>query len=178
MRIAFSPKNLLLAIFLYASAQLHDSVASSESNFICYSSKNAKTRLEYHVHKGKSYVVWLSRDTTVSPDTEPTGVDVVGEVKGVAVILTDTYPSIPGSMSYCQAGEERFLRIISIFKKPAEEVFHLKVESCRDDIELASPGLEWSPESMTLHIQWLLGPTVKGRPETRSIRIESDGTVR
>jgi hypothetical protein len=175
MRIAFLVSGLLLTIFVYAAVQARDSVAFSAGSSIDYSTKNSKTRLEIHAQTGTRYVVWVGRDTTVSPKTEPTGVEVVGEIKGVAIILVDTYPSIPGGMSYCQAGEERFLRIISISKKPPKETFRVKIESCRDNIELASPGIEWLPESSTLRIHWLLGPATKGMPEVRTIPIEPDG---
>ncbi len=57
------------------------------------------------------YALSVARDSTVSPKAKPTGIKVVGEIKGSVIILIDTYPSLPGGMSYCQAGEERFLRI-------------------------------------------------------------------
>jgi hypothetical protein len=121
-------------------------------------------------------VVRVQRDKDVSAKAEPTRVEVLGEVKDIAIILVDTHPSIPGGMSYCQAGEERFLRIISISKKPPEEAFCVKIESCRDNIELVSPGIEWLPESSILRIHWLLGPSAKGMPEVRTIRIGADGS--
>lgn len=175
MRIAFLASTLLLATFNYAADQVHRPVAPSAGSSIDYSIKNSKTRFDIRDSTGKSYVVWVKRDATVSPEAQPTGVTVVGELKGAAIILIDTYPSIPGGMSYCQAGEEQFLRVISISKKPAKETFRVKTASCRDNIELASPGIEWQPDSSTLHIHWLLGPTLKTEPENRVIRISSDG---
>jgi len=172
MRIKFLVSTLLLATFAYAADQIHHSALYSS---VVYSIKNSKTRFDIRDQTGKSYLIWVKRDATVSPKAQPTGVNVVGEIKGGAIILVDTYPSIPGGMSYCQAGEEQFLRVISISKKTAKETFCVKITSCRDNIELASPGIEWLPESSTLRIHWLLGPTVKGIPENRSIRIGADG---
>lgn len=175
MRIAFLVSMLLLATLSAAADQVHRSVVSSAGSSISYSIKNSQTRFDIRDLTGKSYVVWVKRDTHVSPKAEPTGVAVIGEIKGSAIILVDTYPSIPGGMSYCQAGEEQFLRVVSIAKKLAKETFQMKAASCRDNIELASPGIEWLQESSTLRIQWLLGPTLKGEPENRVIRIKPDG---
>jgi hypothetical protein len=175
MRIAFLASVLLLGIVAFAAAQVHDSVATASGSSISYSTKNSKTRLEIRTHGGRRYVVWVRRDTTVSPKAQPAKIEVVGEIKGAAIILVDTYPSIPGGMSYCQAGEERFLRVISISNRTSKEAFRVKLESCRDNIELTSPGVEWQPESSTLRIHWLLGPAAKGMPETRTIRIGPDG---
>jgi hypothetical protein len=59
------------------------------------------------------------------------------------VVLVDSYPSIPGGLSMCQAGEERFLRVVASTGGKAEETFRLKVASCRENLELAAPALEW-----------------------------------
>jgi hypothetical protein len=63
----------------------------------------------------------------------------------------------------------------SISKKRPEETFRAKVESCRNNVELTPPGIEWLPESLTLRIHWLLPPDRKGMPEVRTIRLGPDG---
>lgn len=147
----------------------------SAGSAIDCSAESSKTQLEIRSQTGTRYVVRVGRDADVPPTAVPMRVEIIGEVKDVAIILADTYPSMPGDMSYCQAGEERFLRIIAISQKPPEETLRLKIESCRDNLELASPGIEWLPESSLLRIHWLLGPAAKGLPEVRTIRIGADG---
>jgi len=80
-------------------------------------------------------------------------------------------------MSFCQAGEERFLRIILISKKPPVEKRRIKLSSCRDNIEMASPGIEWLPESSILRINWLQGPDTNGVSEERVLQIDDNGNV-
>ena len=83
--------------------------------------------------------------------------------------------SRPGGLSYCQAGEERFLRVISIIRRPARETLRIKLESCRDNIELATPGIAWEPERAALQLNWLQGPQAGGGPQTRTIKINAEG---
>lgn len=97
------------------------------------------------------------------------GVEIIGEV-GSSVILVDTYLSAPGAMSYCQAGRERFLRVVTIGPKHPEEVLRLKLESCWQHIELDGP-VRWVPESLTLHIRWLFGPLARNPPEELTFRV-------
>jgi hypothetical protein len=73
----------------------------------------------------------------------------------------------------CQAGEERFLRVIAFEGDRPLESITTKIASCRDDIELGDPGLEWDASTATVRINWLAGPT--GVPEVRTIRIGPDG---
>jgi hypothetical protein len=120
----------------------------------------------------------LQRDSTVAQDASPTSVSVVAEVPNVAIILKDTYDSIPSGMSYCQAGEEIFLRVIAVKGKQAKETYKQKVASCRQNIELADPGLTWSAESRTVTIHWISSPKGIGKTETQSLTIEDNGQVR
>ena len=131
--------------------------------------------LEFKLPSGNHYAVPAEYDATVLKGTKPRKIKIVGEVKNSAVVLVDTYPSIPGGMSYCQAGEESFLRVVSLAKKTPVETFRTKLESCRDNIELASPGLVWSAESATLVIHWLQGPTSPGQAEKRTLIIDAQG---
>ncbi len=172
MRTAFLAS---LPLLVSACAALQNPVELPLGGSIHYSSRSSQTRLEIRTKEGKRYALGVKRDATVSPKAAPTSVKIIGEVKDAAIILVDTYPSIPGGMSYCQAGEERFLRVISIAKTPARETLQLKLASCRQNIELAEPGMEWNPESSTLRINWLLGPSMKEKPEARTIRIGANG---
>ena len=161
---------LSLAVAVHAA----DSVALPAGGTIRYSTVNAKTRLEIRTPAGTRTSLSVRRDATVAAQAAP-NVKVVGELDGSAIILLDTYPSIPGGMSYCQAGEEQFLRIISLAKHPPVETYRIKTGSCRENIELQSPGIEWQPESSTLRINWLQGPK-GGHPEVRVFHIGTDGT--
>jgi hypothetical protein len=151
--------------------------APAAATSIQASVENGETRLDIHAGSGKTYVVHVKRDDTVAPESEPTSVNVIGEIKNTSIVLTDTYPSIPGGMSYCQAGEEQFLRVISIAKEPATESLQVKAGSCRGNIELASPGIEWAPESSSIRVHWLLGPKGDSQPEERTIHIGPDGSA-
>ena len=150
-------------------------MAVSAGNSISYAGESAKTQLEFRTREGARYILSVERNSTVSPNFKPIDITIVGEVQGSVVILVDTYPSIPGGLSYCQAGKERFLRVISISKKPPEETIRVKLASCRDNIELGSPGIEWVRESSTLRIHWLQGPVSRQKPEELTVRIGSDG---
>lgn len=133
------------------------------------------TRLEIQAGADRRHSLDLERDATVAPDAEPR-VDVVGDIPGVALILVDTYPSLPGGMSYCQAGEERFLRVVSVARPRPAETYVVKVASCRDNIELADAGIEWRADRSTLRIHWLAGPA--GTEEVRTLQIDSLGQAR
>lgn len=175
MRIAFWASALLITLAAAIAAQADDSVGAVAGTSVTYTTEKSKTRIEITSESGRRYVIRAKRDATVSPGAKAE-VRVIGAVKGSAIVLIDSYPSLPGGMSYCQAGQERFLRVISMAKKQAEETLRIKVESCRENLELASPGIEWRPESSTLRINWLLGPSSRGSPEERTIRLRADGT--
>lgn len=175
MRIALWVSVLALATGC-AVAQARDSVALPDGGTLSYATAGTKTRFEIRPDAhGKPYVLTVARDATVSAEAAPAKVDVLGSVRGVALILADTYASRPGGMSYCQAGEERFLRVISITRRPARETLRIKLESCRETIELASPGIEWKPERASLQLNWLQGPEAGGGSQMRIIKISSEG---
>ncbi|HTS54982.1 MAG TPA: hypothetical protein VMH26_17050 [Burkholderiales bacterium] len=173
MRIAFWDNLLILTSLVVALAQAP--LALSAPHAVHDSSEGSKSRLEIRTQEGKRYVLRVLRDSTVPSKSQPSQVQVVGELKGSAIIVVDSYRSKPGGMSYCQAGYERFLRVISVSSKAPKETFRVKIDSCRENIELASRGIEWSPESSTLRIRWLLGPSTKGTPEERTVQIGRDG---
>ena len=177
MRIAFF-SSILLAFCACSVAPAQVSDATSVGSSTNVTGENSKTRLEIRTAEGRNYNVWVRRDASISPKANPSAIEIVTEVKDTAIVIIDTYPSIAGGLSYCQAGKERFLRVISLLKQLPEETFEVKLESCRDNIELASPGVEWISESSTLRIHWLLGPTARGTPEIRTIHIDAEGRAR
>ena len=137
--------------------------------------KQAGTMLEFRTSDGGNHRLRVKQDQTVPSVAKPSDIKLVGEIGQTAVILIDSYPSIPGGMSLCQAGQERFLRVISVAEKQPKETFRIKLESCRDNIELTSPGIEWQPDRSTLRIEWLQGPDKQQKPDRLSLRIGTDG---
>ena len=158
-----------------AGGQAGEVLKLASGGAMVYSTQAGKTRLELSTASGARHVVSLTRDATVSPNSPLTSLKIVGEMKGPKYILIDTYASIPGGMSYCQAGEERFLRVLAVSGKQLQETLRMKLESCRDNLELGSPGIEWQPGTSTLRIDWLQGPSMKGKAEARTIRIGENG---
>jgi hypothetical protein len=132
------------------------------------------TRLRIRTGAGATYELTVARDSTVAPNAPPAQAEVVGETPD-AVVVVDTYPSAPLGMSFCQAGEERFLRVVSTRGGRAAETLRLKIASCRENLELATPGLEWLRDSSAVRVRWLVGPGGAGAPSARTIRIGPDG---
>jgi hypothetical protein len=130
---------------------------------------DSQNKIEIRTQSGATYSVLFHVDGTVAPGSAPTDVKVVGELEGTLLIV-DTYGSIPGGMAYCQAGEESFLRVVSTASEIPEETSRVKLNSCRQNIELGSPGLEWQPSTSTLRLQWLSGPGPRGAPAELTLR--------
>lgn len=164
----------LAAGTLFAAAPLGKMDLPSGGS-VTYSTAGSNTRFEIRTKAGQHYEVSVQRDSMVSPKAQPSKVQMLGEIPGKALILTDAYPSVALGMSLCQAGEEQFLRVITLAGGSARQTLHLKLASCRDNIELADSGLEWNPKSATLQLHWLEGPDTKGKSEERSIHIGPDG---
>jgi hypothetical protein len=177
MRTAFWVRLLALLACAGTAAADADSSRSAKGHAEAASRSAPRTHLLIQGEGGVRYRVRVTRDAAVSPDARPSQVRVLGESKGVAIVVMDSYPSRRGGMSYCQAGQERFLRIISVARPAPRETFRIKVESCRDNIELSDPAVEWLPESRSVRIHWLSGPAGNGQPETRTLRIGSDGRL-
>jgi hypothetical protein len=175
MRTRFWVSSLVLAACLCTSAA--ESVHLASGKTITYTSSSGSTFFLIPKPNGGTSRLSVQRDGTVAQDSTPTSVKLVAEPSISTVILIDTYPSIPGGMSYCQAGEERFLRVLDISGRRPYETFHLKLESCRENIELASPGLKWSPETSSLSIRWLSAPGHIGKAEDRTLKIRAKGKV-
>jgi len=120
---------------------------------------------------GAARTVSVARDSTVAPNAPVEKLGVVAQTGG-ALILRDAYPSRGGSMSYCQAGTEEFLRVISIHAAP-KETLHLKISSCRENIELADPGVQWDESKHVLSVTWLTPG--EGRAKHSMYRITAGG---
>lgn len=109
----------------------------------------------------------MDGDAYVRADAD---VQVLAET-GSSVIVIATYLSRPGGGSYCQAGEERFLRVLRIDGEAPQVTLQVKLASCWQEIELADPGVEWSPADSTLNVHWLFGPTNKMKPEELTLKL-------
>lgn len=126
---------------------------------------------------GASHVLAVARDTTVASNAAPMGATVVGEIAGKVVVVADNYPSVAGGMSYCGAGVERFLRVLSIAPTPPVETYRLKLASCRENIELASDSILWQSDSAALRVHWLAGPNATHATQVMMLQIGNDGRV-
>lgn len=173
MQTGYWASALLINISISSLAQQAVPLASGRA--ITYSSSGADTILSIPMPGGRTSRLRIERDAAVAEGTKPASVKLIAEIPGSVLILTDTYPSLPGGMSYCQTGEERFLRIIAVSGKKPVETYHVKIESCRDNVELRSPGLKWSAETKSLDIHWLSAPGGLGKPKDLTIRIGADG---
>jgi hypothetical protein len=47
----------------------------------------------------------------------------------------------------------------------------VKIASCWQEIELADPGVEWSPADSTLKVHWLFGPSSKMKHEELMLKL-------
>ncbi len=119
----------------------------------------------------------LGRDSTVGPSEQVYALNVIGDIPGNALIESDTYWSTPGGLSMCQSGQEQFLRVITMARQTAREALRLKIGSCINNVQLASPGIQWSPKTGLLQIHWLLGPDGKEHPDDQTYRITQTGQV-
>ena len=136
------------------------------------------TILRVRASRSPTGIVPLKRDGTVARLTRSPDLKLIAEIPGSAILLSDTYLSLPGGLSYCQSGEEQFLRVITTSGKRPVESYHVKLASCRDGIELASPGLTWSAPARTLAIQWLSTAPASGgpgQPKTVNLTIDAQG---
>jgi hypothetical protein len=135
--------------------------------------KAGKAALEIRFPHSKVQILPLKTDASVNPQTANATVELVASVSNKTLIIQDTHASRPGPLSMCQAGQESFLRVIRL--APLGEILSLKLASCRDDIELASPGLEWHADTATLKIRWL--SVVNRTAQEKTLHIGSDGTI-
>ena len=166
---------LLLAVAPLAAAQSSITLASGQT--ITARTTPTHTILTLQGSRGIApQRLSLKRDETVASASPTPALKLVGEIPRSAVLLTDTYPSRPGGLSFCQAGEEQFLRVIDFTHKQPIEQYHVKLASCRANIELAQPGLNWDAATRTLTVHWLLSPDHPGQPESATILIPEEGS--
>lgn len=111
--------------------------------------------------------VLLARDETVAPASPVLGFELLAEKPPGVYVVTDRYASRPGPMSYCQSGEEQFVRVLAA-APDLHETFSLKVGSCRSNLDLGPAGVSWDGASSTL--------TVDG-DEPRRYRVDDQGAV-
>jgi hypothetical protein len=139
---------------------------------------SGRTVLTWAGTAGASRSIQVARDSTVSPSAAPLGAAVAGEIPGTVLVVVDSYPSIPGGMSYCQSGVERFLRVLSIAPSQPVETYRIKLASCLGNTELGADSTAWNPDASELRISWLAGPNGGHAPESKRLHIASDGQVR
>jgi hypothetical protein len=104
--------------------------------------------VEVSTPSGKTIRVPVGGDDYVRRDAG-VHVEVLSEVDSSLVVI-DTYLSRPGGGSYCQAGQERFLRVLRLVHDVADVTLNLKLVSCWQAIELADAGVEWSTTDSSL----------------------------
>lgn len=138
---------------------------------IAYETHGSKTTLSITTTEGKHYKIDLSRDSNVAKNAAPRALSLIGQLDASVLILTDSYPSIAGGLEYCEAGEEKFLRVISLARKEAVQTYHTKLESCRQNITLADPGVEWDADQQTLAIHWASSRKGVAMPDSRKLKI-------
>jgi hypothetical protein len=173
MRISFLASFFLLGLGV-CSGQ-HTGLKLQTGLSLTYTAKGDETIFSFQGPGAKATQVAVARDETVAKDSAPDAVKVIAEVPNSILVLTDSYPSIQGGLSYCQAGEESFLRVFLLSGTDPVETYHTKLESCRNNVELASPGLNWSAETRTIAISWISAPGAAGKPKTMTVTIGDDG---
>lgn len=175
MRITFSSRYAWLALaFLPGWVIATQSAIGYAGGSIAYSARGENTILSITTTTGQHYQLKVKRDSTVASAVPPRDLAVLGQLTNKIIILTDAYPSISGGMSYCRAGEEKFLRVIRLSATSAVEKYRTKLESCRQNLELATPGVEWQSSAGTLTIHWLSGPGGVGRAQTLTVNIRAN----
>ena len=135
--------------------------------------KVGKAALEIRFPGAKAQILPLETDANVDPSSGNAKVELVASAWSKTLLVQDTYASKPGPLSMCQAGQESFLRVIQL--APLREILSVKLTSCRDDIELASPGLEWQADTGSLKIRWLSDANHFAQEKT--LQIARDGSI-
>jgi hypothetical protein len=178
MRIVCSVSLSVLGLLpIVACARQQAPARAAKVTTVSAHTEAGRTVLSWTNAGGVSQSIAVTRDTTVHPATEPSGAAVVGEIPDSALVIIDSYPSIPGGMSYCQSGAERFLRVLSISGAQPVETYRVKLASCLGNIELGADSTAWDAGSAQLHINWLIGPGAAHAAESKTLRIRGDGHV-
>jgi hypothetical protein len=114
--------------------------------------------------------VLLARDETIAPGSPILDFTLLGENGHGVYVVTDSYASQPGPMSYCGAGREQFVRVLAK-SEYLRETFRVKVQSCRWNLELGPAGLVWDSASSTLTVDAF------GADLPRRYRVDGEGLV-
>jgi len=80
------------------------------------------------------------------------------ERRGNLALVMDSYASRPQGMSRCQAGFERYVRLIDLAARA--ERFAKRAESCLRDVVPGDPPATWSPDGRKLTVNLLSEPSV------------------
>lgn len=177
MRIVFFPKNsacsrarfftLAIAAVALAGPRGHV-IPLASGGTLRYSTQRNRTLIEIRPAKAAANLrVVLGRDETVAPGSPVLALELLAQKPDGVYVITDRYASRPGPMSYCQAGQEQFVRVLAR-ARGLHETFSLKVQSCRSNLELGPAGLSWDNASSTL--------TVDGE-QAKRYRVAGDGRV-
>lgn len=137
--------------------------------------KAGKTRLDIRMPGGKVQSLPLKADASVNPKNPSGSVELVASIANKTLLIQDNRASRPGPLSMCQAGQESFLRVIQL--APLKEILTLKLASCRDNMELATPGLTWQADTASLKINWLSGPDHTTQEKTLQVGADGKATL-
>lgn len=144
-------------------------IALASGGSLRYSTNRNSTRVEIRPSKraATQAQILLPRDETIAPASPVQSFELLGQKPSGVFVITDRYASRPGPMSYCQSGQEQFVRVLKR-SRGLRQTFSLKVQSCRSNLELGPAGLSWDNASSTLTID---GDTPK------RYRVGDDGLV-
>lgn len=84
------------------------------------------------------------------------------------VALVDSYASRPQGMSRCQAGHERYLRLID--ETARRERYATLIESCMENVGVDDEPITWSEDGRSLTVNLYTSPPI-------TLNIATDGTV-
>ncbi len=104
-------------------------ITLSSGGTLRYSTERNSTRVEIRPSKAQ---VLLPRDETIAPGSPVQGFELLAQKPSGVYVITDRYASRPGPMSYCQSGQEQFVRVLKRVARLAPNVF---VESTELPVE-------------------------------------------
>ncbi len=109
--------------------------------------------------------------TVDAGDIDPTGDHIVTVLArhGRITAVTDRYASRPQGMSRCQAGSERYLRLIDIVARVQR--YAMRIESCTANIGAADEPITWSADGKTMTVNLVTAPPI-------TLAIAANGMVR
>lgn len=137
--------------------------------------KGGQARLDIRMPDGKVKSLPLKTDASVNPKDASASVELVASIANKTLLIQDSRASRPGPLSMCQAGQETFLRVIQL--APLKEILTLKLAGCRDNMELATPGMTWQADTSTLKINWLSGPDHTTQEKNLHINANGEATL-